>query len=479
VPVITDHYVNLNRRRTALALVGFGPGDSVMKELDGERVAAEFMTGVLLDSTGAPNPHCPAAGQYEMVKGFTRPDAGIDQLWVDPPGWTPAAGLPNEIVIVEAKGGGATTSVLPVYRGETGRDGNRLKDGCDQMSADWVYVLGSQLENSAVEADNIRALGSLLRQRLGLGGIGPPPIITGKVIQENKAINPADGQPLLDTTYNTYVAPPPVVPVGPPTRKRGAPAPAAATVQNVLTNSPGGSMVARCQQVTNAQGLQPVVNPPQPVLARHYANLQRRKAALEAEAQEAALQNAGGYLPDYRRDEIFANVRKGYNEIKGEIQAANFMANQQVFGVTTYKMVSGFTDAHKGIDQIWVRPANWTPAAGPPAEIIVLESKGGDAALSRTSVYMQEVGCDGNPLAGGCEQMDPDWVYVNADHMSQAADETPHARAAAQYIRDCVANPAIAGPPPVIRGAVVRNGQLDVPSRFTNKDAGTGYLNFN
>ena len=39
MPVINDHYANLNRRRAALVLAGFGPGDSVMKELDGERVA--------------------------------------------------------------------------------------------------------------------------------------------------------------------------------------------------------------------------------------------------------------------------------------------------------------------------------------------------------------------------------------------------------------------------------------------------------
>lgn len=124
-----------------------------------------------------------------------------------------------------------------------------------------------------------------------------------------------------------------------------------------------------------------------------------------------------------------------------------------------WRMIKGWNKGGgTGIDQIWVKPPQWTPRCGYyPNEIRIIEAKGGEGSdLSSLNTYVGDYGPDGFPLEEGCIQMSREWVYVTCDKLATSADPFSELQFVAALVRDRLAGKS--GFPP-LTGVTVKNGK--------------------
>ncbi|MBS1826763.1 MAG: hypothetical protein JST93_15710 [Acidobacteria bacterium] len=123
-----------------------------------------------------------------------------------------------------------------------------------------------------------------------------------------------------------------------------------------------------------------------------------------------------------------------------------------------WRMVKGWSGGGTGIDQIWVKPPNWTPASGEcPEEVRIVEAKGGPgSALSTDPTYIGDYGPDGFPLEQGCIQMSREWVYVACDRLANTAEPDAELSYVAAMVRSRLAGQIGC---PLITGIVLKNGK--------------------
>jgi hypothetical protein len=155
--------------------------------------------------------------------------------------------------------------------------------------------------------------------------------------------------------------------------------------------------------------------------------------------------------------------------------AAITMRNK--FSPAGYHMYKGYEGGGAGIDQIW---ANFDPAVAPiPANgvVLVVDAKGGSAQISATRVYRGKIGVAG-ALPQGCQQLDRNWVYVDAAKLA-INGQTAQSRAAGTVIVNALT--AGAGPPRVL-GLCVSDGDLLTSAQYkrkawlTNRTVGKGTI---
>lgn len=150
------------------------------------------------------------------------------------------------------------------------------------------------------------------------------------------------------------------------------------------------------------------------------------------------------------------------SEIHGERMAA--MAMHEKALAAGFQMYKGYEGGGAGIDQIW---ANFDPAVAPvPANgvMIVVDAKGGSADINSKPVYVGKTGIAGN-LAGGCYQLDANWVYVDADQLSKTG-ATAQSKAAGTLIKNTLT--AGAGPPRIV-GVAISDGALMTKADYNGK----------
>ncbi|MFN7939874.1 MAG: hypothetical protein U0R19_41490 [Bryobacteraceae bacterium] len=123
-----------------------------------------------------------------------------------------------------------------------------------------------------------------------------------------------------------------------------------------------------------------------------------------------------------------------------------------------WRMVKGWSGGGTGIDQIWVKPPNWTPASGEcPEEVRIVEAKGGPGSdLSTAPTYIGDYGPDGFPLEQGCIQMSREWVYVACDRLANTAEPDAELAQVAAMVRSRLAGQIGC---PTITGIVLKNGK--------------------
>ncbi len=450
-----------------------------MKELDGEEAAAQYMSGVFQKDDGTSPAGMPQPNEYKMIKGFTEPSGGIDQIWVKPYNWDPNGEVnPEEIVIVECKGGKGQLSSTPVYQGQKGIDGNAMVYGCGQMTDDWVFVNATEMKDAAQESAEVRKAGEILCNKLGKSSantVVSNTVVSKKIIQHR--LLKTQGK-LLEKSVNVA--------------KNTAPTSVASTrtKRNRVQTTTSNGNDAAANAAPNAERITKMLRKDAPnilqtcntiandsakktddyVFDRHIKNIIASMESLKASANHQANKSLSAnpfFTNDYVTDNPYTQIQSGLNELQGELKAAMYMAAfkeqdpnaQQGTMRSKYKMVKGYTSGGKGFDQIWVAPPDWAPP-GTPAEIVIVEAKGAGANLSKTKVDKGEFGRNGTRLGNGCEQMSAEWVYVQASSVSGLAEKAPKIQAAGDLIRQRLKIPPdLSQPPPAIIGMVIKDGE--------------------
>lgn len=183
-PVLQEHYQALDTREKellALREAEANPDKLVsierrLSEVRGERAAAEKMS----------------QDGYRMAKGYSRGGRGIDQIWVKPSNVDVniLQPTPDEIAIVEAKGGSATLSQEERYVNDTG--------GCYQMDEDWVQHNAIKMAKKVIHPEDPekarlereQKVGEKVFQAIASGEL--PPHVAGIVIQNGTPVPAAD-----------------------------------------------------------------------------------------------------------------------------------------------------------------------------------------------------------------------------------------------------------------------------------------------
>lgn len=127
---------------------------------------------------------------YRMISGLGPTAAGLDQVWVCPASWKAGDEKPpNEILVVECKGGQATLNKVPVYHGYPGRDGKPMEGGCTQLSEDWVHLHGLQMASTAENAPELEEIGGYIQRALQTkpAPSPPPPHVSWALYQNGSA----------------------------------------------------------------------------------------------------------------------------------------------------------------------------------------------------------------------------------------------------------------------------------------------------